>query len=96
MPIVKGLYWGGDINQVKEMILLNQIDNSNLKFYIGYSGWMPKQLDMELKRDSWVVSTINSDQVMNSDPDHLWKDTLLNLGGDYKMWTKFPTEPTMN
>ncbi len=96
MPIVKGLYWGGDLNQVKEMILLNKVDESNLKFYIGYSGWMPKQLDMELKRDSWVVSTINSDQVMSADPDKLWKDTLLNLGGDYKMWTKFPTEPTMN
>jgi len=96
MPIVEGLYWGGDINQVKEMILLNQVDDTNLKFYIGYSGWMPKQLEMELKRDSWVVSSINSDQVMNADPDQLWKDTLLDLGGDYKLWTKYPTEPTMN
>ena len=96
MPIVEGLYWGGDLNQVKEMMLLNQIDDSKLKFYIGYAGWSPKQLDEELKRNSWVVSTIKSNQVMESDPDKLWKDTLLKLGGDYQMWTKYPTEPTMN
>jgi len=96
MPIVEGLYWGGDIDQVKEMILLKQANDSNLKFYIGYSGWMPKQLDTELKRDSWAVSTINSDLVMKSDSDNLWKNSLLKLGGDYKMWTKYPTEPTMN
>jgi putative transcriptional regulator len=96
LPIVEGLYWGGDLNQVKEMMLLNQIDESKLKFYIGYAGWSPKQLDQELKRDSWVVSNINSVQVMESDPDKLWKDALLKLGGDYEMWTKYPTEPTMN
>jgi putative transcriptional regulator len=96
MPIVEGLFWGGNLEQVKEMILLNLINKKNFRFYIGYSGWMPKQLDMELKRDSWVVSSINSEQVMKSDPDKLWKDSLLKLGGQYKMWTKFPTEPTLN
>jgi putative transcriptional regulator len=96
MPIVEGLYWGGNLEQVKEMILLNLINERNFRFYIGYSGWMPKQLDMELKRDSWVVSSINSEQVMYSDPDKLWKDSLLKLGGEYKMWTRFPTEPTLN
>jgi len=96
LPIVEGLYWGGDLNQVKEMMLLNQVDESKLRFYIGYAGWSPKQLDQELKRDSWVVSTINSVQIMESDPESLWKDTLLKLGGEYKMWTKYPTEPTMN
>ncbi len=96
LPIVKGLYWGGDLDQVKEMMLLNQIDESNLRFYIGYAGWMAKQLDQELKRDSWAVSSINPTEVMNSDPDKLWKDTLLMLGGEYKIWTNYPTEPTMN
>ena len=96
MPIIKGLYWGGDLEIVKEMIVLNRLNPENIRFYIGYSGWMPKQLEMELKRDSWVVSDIDVDSVMFANPDYLWKNTLEKLGGQYKLWTNFPTEPTLN
>ena len=96
MPIVEGLYWGGDLEQIKEMIVLNQVNEDNVRFYVGYSGWMPKQLDQELKRDSWVVSSINKQQMMETDPDILWKKSLLKLGEPYKMWVNYPSEPTMN
>nr|NQU89195.1 YqgE/AlgH family protein [Bacteroidota bacterium] len=96
MPIIEGLYWGGNIEQIKELIVLNKVDEGNVRFYIGYSGWMPKQLNEELKRDSWVVSSIDKQQIMHSNPDHMWKKSLLKLGGQYKMWINYPSEPTMN
>ena len=68
----------------------------NIRFFIGYSGWIPNQLIMELKRDSWVVSSISAEAMMNADPKSLWKRTLLELGGQYKNWTNFPNEPAMN
>ena len=94
--IQDGLYWGGDLDTVKEMILLGKLNKNNFRFFIGYSDWMPKQLDNELKRDSWLVSQISSSRVLNNDPDNLWQESLLDLGEKYRHWTNFPSEPTLN
>lgn len=96
MEIIEGLYWGGDIETVREMITLNKLDEDNIRFYIGYSGWGPQQLNDELKRNSWVVSNINTEQLLNTRPNALWKRSLMRLGGDYALWPKFPDDPSSN
>lgn len=96
LEISKGLYWGGDIELIKEMIVLNKISTSQIKFFVGYSGWVSKQLDGELARNSWLVANINAKTVMESDPQELWDKALKTLGGDYSYWSNFPSDPTMN
>ncbi|NQT76121.1 MAG: YqgE/AlgH family protein [Bacteroidetes bacterium] len=96
MKIMDGLYWGGDIESVRELLLLKQIDNKQIRFCIGYSGWASKQLDEELKRNSWLVARLSSDVLMNSDPDLLWEYALKNLGEEYSYWTNFPIDPGLN
>lgn len=94
--IIEGLYWGGDIEQVKEMITLKLIEPENIRFYIGYSGWSPKQLNNELKRNSWVVSRTSSSNLMQAKPEILWDSSLKNLGEEYSIWTRFPSDPASN
>jgi len=94
--IIKGLYWGGDIETVRELITLNEIDDQQIRFFIGYSGWGPHQLDDELKRNSWVVSNLNADDLMKTKPDIMWDQALKQLGGDYSFWTNFPDDPAQN
>lgn len=96
LPILKGLFWGGDLERVKELILMGRINEQNFRFFIGYSGWMPKQLDQELKRDSWLVSKLTANRVMETDSNKLWQDSLRDLGEKYKHWINFPSEPTLN
>ena len=36
LEIMKGLYWGGDIETIREMINLNQISENEIRFYVGY------------------------------------------------------------
>ncbi len=96
VPIQEGLYWGGDLDRVKELILLGKLNENNFRFFIGYSGWMPKQLDNELKKDSWLVSQLSSSRVMTTDTDNLWQESLLDLGEKYRHWINFPSEPTLN
>ncbi len=96
MEIIEGLYWGGDIEAVREMITLNKLDEDNIRFYIGYSGWAPQQLNDELKKNSWVVSNIDTEQLLNTRPNALWKRSLMRLGGDYALWPKFPDDPASN
>ena len=96
LPILEGLYWGGDLEKIREMILIGQLNEGNSRFFIGYSGWMPKQLDKELKRDSWLVSNLSTHQVMHAETESMWQDSLLDLGEKYRHWTNFPSEPTLN
>ena len=94
--ILPGLYWGGDIDQVKDMISLKIIRPEDIRFFIGYSGWAPKQLQEELDRNSWAVSTIDAEHLLNSVPSSLWSSSLESLGKDYSHWTNFPDDPALN
>ncbi|MCF8229568.1 MAG: YqgE/AlgH family protein [Bacteroidales bacterium] len=94
--IMDGLYWGGDIEQVKEMITLKLIKPSDIRFYIGYSGWGANQLAGELKRNSWVVSGMPARELLNIDPVALWKKSLNKLGDTYAYWPNFPADPASN
>ena len=96
LEIIDGLYWGGNIEAIKEMITLNILNPADIRFYIGYSGWTANQLDAELKRNSWVVSRAKVEQLLNTQPNKLWSLTLQNLGKEYALWTNFPSDPSMN
>jgi len=64
---------------------------------LGYSGWMPNQLDEELLQNSWLVSALDPNTVMNGpSKDDIWKEALLNLGEKYKMWINSPDNPSLN
>lgn len=94
--ILNGLYWGGKMEVVKEMMLLKKINPDQIRFYIGYSGWSPNQLIEELERNAWVVSRTNTKLLLKTNPDQLWETSLHQLGGDYSYWPKFPIDPMQN
>jgi putative transcriptional regulator len=96
IPIMEGIYWGGDIENVRELISMNLLDRDNIRFFIGYSGWAPQQLDGELKRNSWVVSHINKEQLLHTQPSVMWSQYLQHLGEEYSFWTNYPDDPTDN
>ena len=45
---------------------------ASARFYLGYAGWAPGQLDHELARGSWHVLPASSDIVFADDPKRLW------------------------
>lgn len=96
MKIIDGLYWGGDIEQIKEMMTLNQLNPSNIRFFIGYAGWVRKQLDRELDENSWVVSSASTEQLIHANPDNLWRDIVKTLGKDFSLWANYPPDPLLN
>lgn len=96
MKIMDGLYWGGDIEVVKEMMKLKQITPADIRFFIGYSGWDSNQLDDELEKNSWVVSKTHVDQVIKDNPVDLWTRILKTLGKEYEQWVNYPSDPSLN
>jgi putative transcriptional regulator len=48
-------------------------DPGRLRFYLGYAGWAPGQLDNEMAHGSWRVLPGTSEHVFAKEPGTLWK-----------------------
>ncbi len=95
-PIVPGIWWGGDYDQLKFMIDTKQIKPEQIRFYAGYSGWEPKQLEGELKEKAWLVSSTNKKFTFFDNPKVLWSQVLRSMGNEYAILANFPEDPNLN
>lgn len=95
-PMLEGVYWGGNFEDVKSAIFNGLISVDEVRFYLGYSGWSPKQLDEELKSYSWLVSKINTESIFTKNPDDLWKGMVVDFGEKFKTWLNIPINPQLN
>jgi putative transcriptional regulator len=89
------IFWGGDIDVIRELIKNKKIDQSQIRFFLGYSGWSAGQLERELKENSWVIAKVNSNIVLNNKGDDIWKKVLRSFKNKYRMWADFPDSPEM-
>lgn len=97
IEISLGIYWGGDFNKVSELIADDKISEENIKFFLGYSGWDNEQLENELKLNSWVVAeNTYKSEIIEKSCDSLWKEKMLELGGEYSIWSNAPENPSFN
>ena len=94
--IADGIYWGGDVEVIKELIAVNKMTINDIRFFIGYSGWTANQLEEELENNSWVVTRTNVTDVLKTKPEKVWNNIVLSLGEDYAHWVNFPVDPNLN
>jgi len=93
----EGIYWGGNFEQMKVLIQSNSIKPQDVLYFLGYSGWAPGQLEEEMKESSWFVSpNATESQVFDMDPELLWREVLKNMGGKYRMYSNYPSDPRLN
>ncbi len=96
IEIIPGLFWGGEIKKLMELISLKLISHHEVRFFIGYSGWEPMQLEREMEEKSWVVTQCELETVMARHPEKLWTNMLKEMGNDYAIWANFPSDPILN
>jgi len=97
IEISLGIYWGGDFSKVVELITGNTIKENDIRFFLGYSGWEPTQLEEELKANSWVVTgNIYKKNIIKKTYKSFWKEKMLEFGGEYSLWSNAPENPSYN
>lgn len=96
MKIMDGLFWGGDIRSVNILMHEQRLSDEQIRFFLGYSGWHPNQLDREISENAWVLSQASIHEVIHPHPESLWSDYLKNMGHDYAIWANYPADPTLN
>jgi len=94
--VLGNLYWGGDFDVLKQQISNGMIQPSEIRFFVGYSGWDSGQLEREIKEDSWLVTDVDEEIVMADLHHESWADFVKKAGQRYSVWEHFPENPAMN
>ncbi len=54
----------------------------HMRFYLGYAGWGPGQLEWEMAQGAWLFAPFNSDTLFHGRDETMWEDTVRSLGID--------------
>jgi putative transcriptional regulator len=97
IEISNGIYWGGDFECTKDLINNGKVNKHNIRFFLGYTGWEEQQLESEMNENSWIV-TPNSykNKIIGKSSTHFWKEQIIELGGEYPIWSNAPENPYLN
>ncbi|AWI27104.1 YqgE/AlgH family protein [Flavobacterium pallidum] len=97
IEISNGIYWGGDFESTKELINQGEINKENIRFFLGYTGWEPKQLESEMDSNSWIIARNDyENRIIGKSTTNFWKEKIIELGGDYLIWSNAPENPILN
>jgi len=97
IEIGDGIFWGGNFEQIKELINTYRLQESEIKFFTGYSGWTPNQLDDELREDTWIVTNkFEAGTIFSNNEHNLWREVVISLGQRYAHIANFPENPMLN
>ena len=94
--IKDGIFWGGSFAEIEEKLKTGGISESDIRFFIGYSGWESKQLEKEIKEDSWLVIDSNLEDILEANSEDLWKNILREMEGRLSVLASFPEDPNLN
>jgi putative transcriptional regulator len=67
-----------------------------LRIFVGYAGWAPGQLELELAAGGWLALDRADEDPFTADPSQLWQHVLRRQGGRTAMFAAAPEDPSTN
>jgi putative transcriptional regulator len=74
LPVLDDLYLSADGELLDRLLAAHALVD---RFFVGYSGWAPAQLDMEIAQGAWHVLPADLDAILKMDPETMWRELLL-------------------
>jgi putative transcriptional regulator len=97
IEISNGIFWGGDFELTKDLINKGSLKKKNIRFFLGYTGWDSEQLETEMQSSSWILTkNIYENKILGKASVHFWKERIIELGGEYLIWSNAPENPILN
>lgn len=96
IQIRPGLYWGGNFDHLislyHEELLPPQFQ---IRYFAGYSGWAPGQMQEEIQQKSWIVIDAPASMAFMPEED-MWKALLKSFGGQLSWMSNAPSDLSLN
>ena len=81
----------------RNLINEGKIKKDNVRFFLGYTGWESMQLESEMETNSWIIAeNLYQNKIIGKSTTDFWKEKILELGGDYIIWSNAPENPLLN
>lgn len=95
--IIPGLHIGGDLDEMLSYINGGLPLEGNVRFFVGYSGWSPRQLEQEISDHVWAVdSALPVKELLSGGDDSYWHRYVRRLGPAYRHWLYHPINTHLN
>lgn len=95
LPVSGELYWSGNFDNLVSLIRAGLVEEEEVRFFLGYSGWSAGQLATEIADHSWVVVEPTIESILSSD-ENFWNESIKSIGGNALLWQNFPENPELN
>ena len=89
------LHWGGEYEVMQSALRNGQLPSGHIRFFAGYSGWSPGQLEAEIDEGSWAIIPGSTVNCLSYQKD-LYQALKGQLPPDFRLWSNAPTEPQLN
>ena len=96
IEVMDGVFWGGDFEVIKSLILSGELQPGDIRLFVGYAGWAEGQLNSEMESKSWIVSRAEKETLFTSESKNLWSTILEGMGQPYKYMVNLPEDPRLN
>jgi len=96
LEISKGIFWGGNFNNLKILAEAGKLNPNDFIFLVGYSGWSSGQLNEEMLSNTWFESESSEDLIFDLEPEKIWTNALRRMGGEFLTISSFPSDPSVN
>ena len=73
VQLMKNLYMAFRVNTIDQVI---ETHPNDARYYVGYVGWRPGELKVEIDRGIWSVLSADPDVVFRKDMENLWEELL--------------------
>ncbi len=94
--ICEGVHLGLDWNYLEKVVERIPDPETNLRFYLGYSGWAAGQLAGEMDQRSWLTCDAKEQFVFEPSEDQIWPAVVRSMGKEYEYLIKAPVNPSLN
>jgi putative transcriptional regulator len=90
---LSGSYGLVDLDADPALVLADLV---GLRIFSGYAGWGSGQLESELAEGSWYLAAATPGDLLDPEPERLWRSVLRRQPGELAYVATFPDDPTMN
>lgn len=71
-------------------------EGTEVRAFLGYSGWSGGQLEKELKQNTWIVADVPAGLLSQPPGTGLWRSVLGALGDEWRLLADEPEDTSLN
>lgn len=87
------LHFGVDPEKAQQLLTE---EGTQVRGFLGYSGWSAGQLENEMQMRTWIVADVPEDLLSFSQDESLWRTVLGREGAEWRLLADEPENPGLN